>query len=58
MGSPGIESWDAWEKGAYYMGAASSWESIWLIVSIIMCVLAIIIGSRHEKDAYRKAEKK
>ena len=57
MGSE-IASWDTFEKGALYMGASSSWELIWLVVSILMCVVALWVGSRHEKDAYKKAEKK
>ena len=56
MGSA-FESWDAVE-GAYYMGAGTSWEVIWLVVSIVMCIVALIAGSRHEKEAYKKAENK
>lgn len=57
MGSA-IDSWDTFEKGATYMGAGTSWEMIWLVVSIIMCVVALWVGGKHEKDAYKKAEKK
>lgn len=56
MGAP-FESWDAVE-GAYYMGVNSSWELIWLLVSIAMCCIALFVGARHELDAYkREAEK-
>ena len=54
MGSS-FDSWDAVE-GAYYMGAGSSWETIWLVLSIGMCVAALIVGARHELDAYKKAD--
>ena len=52
-------SFDTWNDvaGAYYMGASSSWEVIWLVVSIVFCVWALVLGSRHELDAYNKAEK-
>jgi len=55
MGSA-FESWTGVD-GAYYMGAGSSWETIWLVLSIAMCVLALWIGSKHELDAYREAER-
>ena len=54
MGSS-FDSWDAVE-GAYYMGAGTSWEVIWLLLSITMCVVALWIGARHELDAYKKAD--
>ena len=54
MGSS-FDSWSAVE-GAYYMGAGTSWELIWLAVSIGMCVLALIMGSIHELDAYRREQ--
>ena len=54
MGSA-FDSWDAVE-GAYYMGAGTGWEVIWLVVSIVMCVAALVMGSMHELDAYREAE--
>ena len=54
MGSV-FESWSEVE-GAYYMGAGTSWETIWLILSMAMCVAALVGGARHELRAYRKAE--
>jgi hypothetical protein len=48
-----ITDWAAVD-GAYYAGMGS--EAIWLGLSIVLCVAALIIGSRHEKRAYRKAE--
>ena len=56
MGSS-FDSWDA-VTGAYYMGAGTSWEAIWLTVSIVMCVLALVSGSRHELKAYEDEENK
>ncbi|MEM8755613.1 MAG: hypothetical protein AAGF90_21840 [Pseudomonadota bacterium] len=56
MGSA-FDSFDGIE-GAYYIGAGTSWELIWLVVSVAMCVLALWVGSRHELDAYKKAERK
>lgn len=54
MGS-NFSSWEGIE-GAIYMGANTSWEGIWTLVSIGCCVVALIIGSRHELDAYKKME--
>jgi len=51
----GFENWSAVE-GAYYMGAGTSWEMIWLLLSIGMCIIALIMGARHESDSYRRAE--
>ena len=50
---------DTWNEiaGPIYMGANSSWETIWLAVSVAICVLALVIGSRHEPDAYKKMDK-
>ena len=54
MGSV-FDSWSAVD-GAYYMGAGTSWEVIWLLISIAMCIIALIGGARHELDAYKNAE--
>lgn len=40
--------------GAYYAGAGT--ELIWLLLSILLCVICLIAGSRHEKAAYRKTQ--
>ena len=56
MGAP-FESWDAVE-GAYYVGAGGSWEMIWFLVSVVLCVVALWMGARHELDAYKSAEAK
>jgi hypothetical protein len=51
-------AFDSWNDvtGPIYMGANTSFEMIWLIVSIIFCVIALVAGSRHELEAYKKAE--
>ena len=43
--------------GPIYMGANTGWEMIWTLVAAALCVLALISGSRHELDAYKKIEK-
>ncbi len=54
MGSH-IKDW-AEASGAMYMGANSSWEVIWTCVAAALCVIALIVGSRHELDAYKKLQ--
>ncbi len=48
-----------WEEftGPIYMGANSSWETVWTLVAAALCVLALIQGSRHELDAYKRIKK-
>lgn len=50
FGSP-ITSWDG-VTAAYYAGAGG--EAIWLVLSIIVCAAALVLGSRHEKHSYSK----
>ncbi len=47
-----------WEEavGPIYMGANTSWEIIWTLVAAGCCILALILGSRHELDAYRRLD--
>ncbi len=56
MGAPFDNGWEG-VAGAMYMGAGSSWEVIWLVISIAICVLAIWKGGKDEATSYRKAEK-
>lgn len=54
MGWPFDEaSWNAVE-GAYY--AAQGTEFLWVLISVGMCVVACVIGSKHELDAYKRAK--
>ncbi|MEH6546774.1 MAG: hypothetical protein V7701_10115 [Sneathiella sp.] len=43
-------------EGAYYTGVNTAWEPIWLFVSIAMCLAALWMGSRHEKESYEKSD--
>ena len=49
-----------WEEftGPIYMGANSSWEIIWTLIAAAICVIALVIGSRHELDAYERLRDK
>ncbi len=55
MGSH-FSNWDGVE-GAIYMGANTSWEGIWVAVAAVCCVVALVVGSRHELDSYKKMDK-
>ena len=50
-----IKDWAAVE-GAYYTGYGSA-ELFWLILAIVLCVLALIVGARHEHSSYKKLRK-
>ena len=45
-----ITDWSAVE-GAYYAGMGS--EMLWLVLSIILVVGALVLGAMHEKAAYK-----
>ena len=49
IGAPFEGSWDAVTDSAYYAGAGG--ELIWLLVSIALCILACVVGHRHESNA-------
>jgi hypothetical protein len=54
MGWPFDEaSWNGVE-GAYYtaMGA----EMFWFLASLAICLIALVVGSKHELDAYKREE--
>ncbi len=42
--------------GPIYMGAGTSWEVIWTLVAAGCCIVALVLGSRHELDAYKRLE--
>ncbi len=50
-----IKDWAAVE-GAYYTGHGSG-EVVWLLIAIALCVVPLVVGSRHELDAYKKLKK-
>ena len=41
-----FDNWDAVKDAAYYVGAGA--EGIWLFIAIVLCILAIVIGHKHE----------
>ena len=43
--------------GAIFMGAGGAMPSIWVWISVAICVVACIVGARHELDAYKKIKK-
>ena len=50
-----IETWND-IAGPIYMGANTSWEVTWTVISAACGVVVLVIGSMHEKDAYRREE--
>ena len=50
-----ITDWAAVD-GAYYTGLGGG-EALWLCVAIAICVVAVVMGSKHELDAYKKLKK-
>lgn len=40
--------------GAIYMTAGG--PMLWTFIAAGLCVLALVVGSKHELDAYKKAE--
>ena len=47
-----IADWTT-HTGAMYMGAGTSWEVIWTLISAAICVLALVIGSRQTSPDQR-----
>ena len=39
--------------GAYY--AAIGTEALWVAISVVICIVSLVVGAKHENDAYRKA---
>lgn len=54
MGSPLGES--GWTDAASYYTGAGSGELLWLLVSVALCVGALVAGIVHERHAYRRVE--
>lgn len=51
-----ITTWDG-ITGAIYAGYGSA-EGLWLLASLLLVVVAVIFGWRHEEHAYKATEKK
>ena len=56
MGAPFENGWADVAGAAMYPGAGTSWEVIWLVISIAICVGAIWSGGRHEADSYKSLD--
>jgi len=52
-----FSNWALYE-GPLYMGANTSWEVIWTLLAAILCIVAIVSGSRHEHKAYARMKTK
>ncbi len=52
IGAP-FEFWDAVAGASYYAGLGGG-ELIWLVISIVLCVLAILVGHSHENKINSK----
>ena len=44
-------------SGAIFMGAGSSMSMIWFLIAAALCVIALIVGNRHEHNSYKKLRK-
>ncbi|MEM1300479.1 MAG: hypothetical protein AAGH68_14495 [Pseudomonadota bacterium] len=54
MGWPFDEaSWNNVE-GAYYSAVGS--EMIWFLITVVICLVALFSGAKHELDAYKREE--
>ena len=42
--------------GPIYMGANTSMEVVWTLIAAGLCIVALVVGSRHELDAYKRME--
>ena len=49
-----IEDWSAVE-GAFYAGVGA--EGFWFLVAVGLCILPLVVGVKHELDAYKKLKK-
>ncbi|MGB0928038.1 MAG: hypothetical protein ACPGVA_12550 [Pikeienuella sp.] len=46
-------SWNDTANAIYMTGGG---ETLWTLISAGLCIIALIIGSRHELDAYKRAD--
>ena len=51
-----------WDSGTWndisgiMYNASSDMTGVWTAISVVLCIVALVVGSRHELDAYKKAE--
>jgi len=56
FGSPVEDgSWNSMADAAYYAGHGGG-EATWLIISIVLCVVALFVGARHESKSYKEKD--
>jgi len=48
-----------WEgvSGAIFMGLGSAWPGIFSVISIVLCIAALVIGQKAEAKSYAKYKK-
>ncbi|MEM7178316.1 MAG: hypothetical protein AAGD47_07535 [Pseudomonadota bacterium] len=39
--------------GAYYAAVGS--EMIWVGITVVICIVSLVVGARHEGETYRRA---
>lgn len=51
--------WDSgtWNDISGIIYNASGSTGMWTAISAVLCIVALVVGSRHELDAYKKADK-
>lgn len=52
-------AYETWNEiaGPIYIGANTSAEVVWTAISAVLCIVALVVGSKHELDAYKKLDK-
>lgn len=53
MGSP-ITTWEG--AAAYFTGFGGATPTLFLLLSVVVCVAAIVYGAKHEAHAYDRCE--
>ncbi len=57
MGSPVTSgTWDGFQ-GAFYTGVGNG-ELLWLLATMVLLIVAVVLGARHEQEAYEAVENK
>lgn len=56
MGAPfDTGTWNGVE-GAYFTGAGGASPTLFLVISIALCVIPLVLGHKHESEAYKRME--